>query len=73
MSKFVVREVSCADAKQIPLFGSMILQGDSLGGLRRLPSDSVQCVVTSPPYWGLRDYNVEGQIGLEESLPRLIA
>ncbi len=72
MSKFVVREVSCADAKQLPLFGSVILHGDALGGLRRLPSDSVQCVVTSPPYWGLRDYNVEGQIGLEESLPQYL-
>lgn len=33
-----------------------ILQGDALTVLRRLPSRSVQCVVTSPPYWGLRDY-----------------
>ena len=33
-----------------------------------LPSDSVQCVVTSPPYWGLRDYGIGGQIGLEESM-----
>lgn len=42
-----------------------ILCGDVLDGLRSLPSGSVQCVVTSPPYWGLRNYNVEGQIGLE--------
>ena len=33
---------------------------------------SVQCIVTSPPYWGLRDYNFERQIGLEESLPQYI-
>ena len=45
-----------------------ILQGDCLDLLRGLPADSVQCVVTSPPYWGLRDYGVAGQIGLEESL-----
>ena len=32
-----------------------------------MPNDSVQCVVTSPPYWGLRDYGVDGQIGVEES------
>ena len=38
-----------------------------LEGLRQLPNDSVHCVVTSPPYWGLRDYGVEGQIGLEET------
>ncbi len=43
------------------------LQGDALAQLRTLPADSVQCVVTSPPYWGLRDYGVEGQIGLEST------
>jgi DNA modification methylase len=32
-----------------------------------MPSESVQCCVTSPPYWGLRDYGVDGQIGLEKS------
>ena len=39
--------------------------GDTLRVLRRLPDASVHCCVTSPPYWGLRDYGVEGQIGLE--------
>jgi site-specific DNA-methyltransferase (adenine-specific) len=56
---------------------SSILQGDALQVLSRLPSESVQCVVTSPPYWGLRDYGIEGQIGLEpaldEFLGRLVA
>lgn len=40
--------------------------------LQRLPSESVQCVVTSPPYWGLRDYNTPDQIGLEPTLPQFI-
>ena len=44
-----------------------ILQGDVMKGLASLPDESVQCVVTSPPYWGLRDYGVEGQIGLEKT------
>jgi DNA modification methylase len=44
-----------------------ILQGDVLARLRGLPDECVQCVVTSPPYWGLRDYGVEGQIGLEST------
>ena len=35
--------------------------------LRELPSESVQCVVTSPPYWGLRDYQTTGQLGLEKT------
>lgn len=46
---------------------NQIVQGDALTILRTLPDKSVQCVVTSPPYFGLRDYNVEGQIGLEET------
>jgi DNA modification methylase len=46
---------------------SIVLQGDSLEILKEFPDESVQCVVTSPPYWGLRDYGVEGQLGLEKS------
>lgn len=44
-----------------------ILTGDARGRLQELQSDSVHCVVTSPPYYGLRDYGVAGQIGLEAS------
>lgn len=44
-----------------------ILIGDVRERLRELPDESVHCVVTSPPYFGLRDYGVVGQIGLEES------
>lgn len=44
-----------------------IITGDALAMLRTLPDQSVQCCVTSPPYWGLRDYGVVGQIGLEPS------
>lgn len=50
-----------------------ILQGDVRERLRDLPDESVHCVVTSPPYWGLRNYHVSGQIGLEETLPQHIA
>lgn len=42
-----------------------ILQGDSRSVLQTLPDESVQMCVTSPPYFGLRDYGVDGQIGLE--------
>jgi DNA modification methylase len=42
-----------------------ILKGDCRDVLRTLPDESVHCVVTSPPYFGLRDYGVAGQIGLE--------
>ena len=42
-----------------------LYQGDALETLKQLESESVHCCVTSPPYWGLRDYGVEGQLGLE--------
>jgi DNA modification methylase len=41
--------------------------GQVIDCLRRIESESVQCCVTSPPYWGLRDYGAEGQIGLEKT------
>lgn len=44
-----------------------IRQGDSLTVLRSMPERSVHCCVTSPPYWGLRDYGVAGQLGLERT------
>lgn len=46
----------------------IILCGDAIEQLRTLPADSVQCVVTSPPYWGLRDYGADGQLGLEPTV-----
>ncbi|MFQ6550485.1 DNA-methyltransferase [Aestuariibius sp. 2305UL40-4] len=45
-----------------------ILQADVREALRSLPDESFGVVVTSPPYWGLRDYGVDGQIGLEPTL-----
>ncbi len=43
-----------------------ILQGDVLEKLKEIPAESIDCVITSPPYWGLRDYKIEGQWGLEK-------
>lgn len=45
----------------------MILIGDVREQLKQLADQSVNCVVTSPPYWGLRDYGNDGQIGLEQT------
>lgn len=50
-----------------------ILQGDCLDILKTLPAESVNCCVTSPPYFGLRDYGCEGQIGLEPTLAKWVA
>lgn len=44
-----------------------IIVGDCLEALREMSDESVNCCVTSPPYWGLRDYAVDGQLGLESS------
>lgn len=44
-----------------------LLLGDALETLRTLPDGSVDCIVTSPPYYGLRDYGTPGQYGLEET------
>jgi DNA modification methylase len=42
--------------------GTQVFQGDVLAILRQLPDESVQCCVTSPPYWALRDYKVPPSI-----------
>jgi len=51
----------------------MILTGDVMKKLRSLEEESVQCCVTSPPYWGLRNYGVAGQLGLEPTIDLYIA
>ena len=51
----------------------LILIGDVRQRLAELPDCSVQCVVTSPPYWGLRDYGHDGQIGLEQTPDEYVA
>lgn len=47
--------------------------GDCRDALKALPDESVNCVVTSPPYFGLRDYGVDGQIGLEPTPDAFVA
>jgi DNA modification methylase len=42
---------------------------DVIDALKQMPDESVNLIVTSPPYWGLRDYGVDGQIGLEKDFP----
>ena len=51
---------------------SMLICGDARRALSVLPSESVQTVVTSPPYWSLRDYEVEDQIGRDDTLTSYI-
>jgi len=44
-----------------------LYQGDALETLKQMEDESINCCVTSPPYWGLRDYGVDGQLGLEST------
>lgn len=57
----------------IPAMSVKIYVDDALARLRQLPDSSVNCVITSPPYWGLRDYGVTGQLGLEATPEKHIA
>jgi site-specific DNA-methyltransferase (cytosine-N4-specific) len=53
--------------------GVRLIHADCRAALRTLDAGSIDCCITSPPYWGLRDYGVDGQIGLEEDLGSFIA
>jgi DNA modification methylase len=67
----------CRRAAASALPRNQILLGDALDRLRQLPSESVDCVMTSPPYHLLRDYGIEGQLGdetrVEDYVTRLVA
>lgn len=52
---------------------TVLHHGDAATVLATLPDDSVDCIVTSPPYFGLRDYGVDGQIGAEASPAEFVA
>lgn len=51
---------------------SIIINMDALKGLKSLPDECVDCIITSPPYWQLRDYGVDGQLGLEPTFQEYI-
>lgn len=50
-----------------------IICGDTLTELKKMPDEFVDTIITSPPYFGLRDYSIKGQIGLEKTLEEYIA
>ena len=51
----------------------LLIRGSADDALHRLPARTVQTVVTSPPYWSLRDYEVEFQVGRDDALPDYVA
>ena len=52
---------------------SVLVIGDTRRALGHMPDGAFQCCVTSPPYWSLRNYHIEGQIGLEQSLDEYLS
>lgn len=62
---------------QIPLYpkpeGCAIIVGDAISALHQFSHETFRCCVTSPPYWGLRDYGIQDQIGAESNLEDYIS
>ena len=54
------------------LLRDTIVCGDTLEVLREMESESIDCCITSPPYWSLRDYGIDGQLGLEPTFNEYI-
>ena len=52
--------------------GCRIIVGDALAELKKIEANTFRCCVTSPPYWGLRDYDIPGQVGAEDDLREYI-
>ena len=67
------RLIRTTDEPVDTLSQSVLIQGDAKDALRLLPYESVQTVVTSPPYWSLRDYDVDQQTGCDETLEDYIS
>lgn len=68
-SRFVIRKhAEEPDYSELTTEQSALILGDAHTVLRAFPDGCVQTVITSPPYWSLRDYRIEGQVGLEESV-----
>lgn len=59
--------------KRLPIVSTRIIVGDCRESLRGLPDQSVHTCITSPPYFGLRDYGHDGQIGLEPTPDEFVA
>lgn len=75
LTRFVTRRHGSGDTYG-PLFGggsgSALICGDTSEVLEAFPDGCIQTVVTSPPYWSLRDYGIQGQVGLEASVEEFI-
>ncbi|MEZ5145631.1 MAG: hypothetical protein R2759_00715 [Bacteroidales bacterium] len=60
------------EQKKVLWKDSLIIKGDSREMVKKLPNNFYSCCVTSPPYWGKRDYGYNGQIGAENEMDQYI-
>lgn len=67
-----MQHIVLAQERWTSLDDSLIIEADARIALCRLPDRSIQCCVTSPPYWSLRDYSIHAQIGLEASVDQFV-
>jgi DNA modification methylase len=59
--------------KEAMEFLNKIILSDCLEGIKQMPDSSVDCCISSPPYWGLRDYGVDGQVGNETDFKEFVS
>ena len=71
MLVIIARNIVLSNVMSVP--SPKILVGDCLEQMAKIESQSVQTCVTSPPYWGLRDYGHDGQMGLEKTPDEYVA
>ncbi|HWU77003.1 MAG TPA: hypothetical protein VN043_10925, partial [Rhodanobacter sp.] len=62
--RFSVRQHKMGECYREATEGNLLVLGDALSVMSAMPAGCAQTVVTSPPYWSLRDYGIDGQIGL---------
>jgi site-specific DNA-methyltransferase (cytosine-N4-specific) len=67
-----VEQIVLSQERLSNISDSLVIQGDAKVALPKLPDKSIQCCITSPPYWSLRDYQIAGQIGLEPTIDQFI-
>jgi DNA modification methylase len=72
LAKVIIGIFKSQITRKVMLELDNIYNMDCIEGMKQIPDGTIDCVVTSPPYYALRDYNVEGQIGLEASLDEYI-
>jgi site-specific DNA-methyltransferase (adenine-specific) len=60
-----MQSIKLLSPTRLEITDSLVIEADVRLALTRLPDECMQCVVTSPPYWGLRDYGIEKKKGSE--------